>query len=384
MSLSLGDVLTAARDRHPAFFYTHVPNAVVARFLTDYQNELIAKAVIRDRQYLAQSAVVSIAIQSGVFGAGTGVGAPGTSTDDVFSTTNATTGSVIETGLTSDDGAAVVISETVVTSATPTTITKTGAGRTVNADIGLLVVITQGADAGETREVLSNTTDTWTISTGSDGQEWSETPDGTSMMTLIQPEIISDNTAGVVTSLPSTTRNRGYLVKLSAGGLPYIDYADPLVATVEEGVPLPAMQTLLPDLCQAWAQGATQPEPLTVTSAQRRFSPENFPAVYTVGQTLYLCGSSSDWAEFASLELRYTPIAPVFTGLTDLFLIQDHARPALVAQAAAFMAIRVQGQSQVTIDPTPFLAMAEQAEQDFLRAVTLGKRGRSPRIREVW
>jgi hypothetical protein len=204
------------------------------------------------------------------------------------------------------------------------------------------------------------------------------------MMTLIQPTIISDDTAGVVTSLPSTTQNKGYLVKLSATGVPYIDYGDPLIATVEQGVPLPAMQALLPDLCQVWPSGATQPEPLTVTSAQRRFSPENFPAIYTIGQTMYLCGTSADWAEFASLELRYTPIAPVFTGLTDLFLIQDHARPALVAKAAEFMAIRVQGQPQVTIDPAPFVAFADRAEKDFLRAVTLGKRGRSPRIREVW
>jgi hypothetical protein len=169
VTLTLNEVITAARDRHPAFFYTHVTNAVIARFLTDYQNELIAKAVTRDRQYLAQSAVVSIAIQSGAVGAGTGYGAPGTSTDDVFSTSRATTGSVIETGLTSDDGASVLISESVVTSATATSLTKTGAARTVNGDIGRLLVITQGTNAGETREVLSNTADTWTISTGSDG-----------------------------------------------------------------------------------------------------------------------------------------------------------------------------------------------------------------------
>lgn len=384
MSLTLNDVILAARDRHSAFFYTNVTNAVLARYLSDYQNELIAKAVKIDRQYLAQSAVVSIAIQSGEFGAGTGVGAPGTSGDGIYSTSRSGTGAVVETGLTSDEGAAVLISETIVTSATANTLTKAGAARTVNGDVGRAIVITAGADAGETREVLSNTADTWTISTGSDGEQWAVTPDSTSMFMLVQPVLVSDDTAGAVTSLPSVTQNRGYLVKLTAAGVPFIDYADPLIATVEQGVPMPAMQALLPDLCQSWAQGASQPEPLTITSAQRRFSPENFPAVYTIGQTLYLCGHSVDWAEFASLEIRYTPIAPVFTALTDLFLIPDHARPALVAQAAAFMAIRVAGQSQVTIDPAPFLAMANQAEKDFRGAVLLGKRGRSPRIREVW
>jgi hypothetical protein len=384
VTLTLDAVITAARDRHPAFFITHVTDAVLARYLSDYQNELIAKAVTRDRQYLAQTAVVTLSMQGGTVGAGNDVGGPGTSSDGAFSTTEASTGSLVEAGLTSDDGAAVLISETPVTGATPTTLTKTGAVRTVNGDVGLLLVITQGTAIGEVREVLSNTASQWTISTGSDGEEWAVTPDTTSMFQLVQPTLISDDTAGVVTSLPSVTYSRGYLVKVNASGVPFIDYAEPLVATVEAGVPLPAMQALLPDLCQLWPTGSTRPEPLTVTSAQRRFSPENTPAIYTVGQTLYLCGVSGDWADVASLELRYTPIAPVFTGLTDVFLLPDHARPALVAQAAAFMALRVEGNADVSIDAGAFAVQGQRAEADYLRAVLLGKRGRSPRIREVW
>lgn len=388
MSLSLGDVLTAARDRSRAFFQTNAPNAVLARYLSDVQNDLITKAVQRDRQFLAQSASIVIAISSddtpGTVGAGTSGGVPGTTDGDTFTTSESTTGSVIEAGVTEADGAVVLMQETVVASATPTTVTVTGASRTVNADVGMLVVVTAGAGFGQRREVVSNTADTWTISTGSDGFQWVTEPDTTSLVAIVQPALTSDDTAGAVTALPSTTQSDGYLVKLDSSGVPYIDFTDPLTATVEQGVPLPTMHAVIPDLCQVWRTGCPVPEPLWVTSASRRFAPERFPAVYVIGQTLYLTGQSEDWSDIASLELRYVPVAPVFTRLTDLFLLPDSARSALVARAAAFMAIRVQGVAGVTLDPTPLLAEAQAEEATWLRTVMLNTRGRTNRVREVW
>lgn len=382
MSLSLSTIITAARDRHAAFHRSRVTDAVLARFLSTYQNELIAKAVIRDRQFMAQRAVVMLALGSdnvpGLAGAGTDGGVPGTSTDGTFATTEASTGSVIEAGVTLADGASVVISETVVTSATSTTLTKTGAGRTVNGDAGRVLVITAGTGLGQRREVVSNTATTWTVAA------WETTPDATSMFALVVPALLSDDTAGAVTSLPSTTTTQGYLVKLNAAGVPYIDYADPLMASTEQGVPLPSMQAILPDLCQYWPSDGSSPCPLHVTDAQRRFRPASSPAVYVVGQTLYLCGTSEEWNGITSLEIPYVPLAPTFTALTDLCLLPDHAQPVLVAKAASLMAMRVAGAEDVTIDPAPHHAAAAQAEADFLRAVLLGKRGRSSRIREAW
>lgn len=382
MSLSLGTICTAARDRHPSFFRSRVTDAVLARYLSDVQNELIANAVIRDRQYLAQTAVVSVSLSDdnvpGIAGAGTSGGVPGVSINGVFSLTEASTGSVIETGVTEADGATVLISETSVTSATSTTLTKTAAGRTVNGDVSRVLVITAGLGMGQRREVVSNTATVWTVAA------WETIPDSTSLFTLVIPTIVSDDTAGAITALPSTTTNQGYLVKLSASGVPYIDYTTPLTATVEHGVPLPSMRALLPDLCQWWQTGSEQPSPLSVTNAQRRFDSTGAPAVYTIGETLYLCGSSSDWSDVASLELRYVPVTPAFTALTDLFLLPDHARPVLVAKAAAFMAMRVQGMDGVVMDSGPHSAEAQRAESDFYRAVLLGKRGRNPRIAERW
>jgi hypothetical protein len=85
------------------------------------------------------------------------------------------------------------------------------------------------------------------------------------------------------------------------------------------------MQALLPDLCQVWRVGATTPEPLAVTNAPQRWRNLVVPAVYLVGSTLYLCGESSDWNDVQSIELRYVPVPPAFTALTDLFLLPDFA-----------------------------------------------------------
>lgn len=65
MAFTLEQVLRAARDRHPAFHPQRVPNAVAARWLSDYQNALLDRAVARDPQYAAQRAVVVLALGDG-------------------------------------------------------------------------------------------------------------------------------------------------------------------------------------------------------------------------------------------------------------------------------------------------------------------------------
>jgi hypothetical protein len=382
VSLTLGTIITAARDRHPAFSRERIPDAPVARYLTDVQNELIPAASIRDRQFMAQTAVISVAMDAasapGAAGAGTSGGVPGIVSGDSFTTSESSTGSAIEVGVTEADGATVLIADSPLTSATPTSLTKTGAGRATNGDIDDLIVITAGKGIGQRRVVTSNAATTWHFAA------FDIVPDTTSLFSLVAPIYLSDDTAGAVTGLPSTTQNLGYLVKLDSTGAPYIDYTEPLVATLEQGVPLPSMQALLPDLSQYWTADGCGPRPLTVTNAQQRWNGCG-PAVYAVGSTLYLCGRSTDWTDVRSLELRYVPIAPAFTALADLFLLPDHARAVLVAKAASFMAMRVEGLEGVTIDSTKHAAEANRATQDFYRTVLLNTRGRGPnRVREAW
>lgn len=61
------------------------------------------------------------------------------------------------------------------TSATASTITATGAGRTIDADIGYYIVIVNGTGRGQVREITDNTADTWTVD-----EDWETTPDATS------------------------------------------------------------------------------------------------------------------------------------------------------------------------------------------------------------
>jgi len=382
VSTTLGDVITAARDQHWAFSVERVPSATIARYLSRTQNELIAAASKRDRQYLAQTAVVSLAIGSanspGIAGAGTSGGLPGRYDGTSLETSQSSTGSLIEASLLVSDGAVYDITDALVTSATGSTLTQTGAGRTTDADAEKLLVITAGPGEGEQLEVLSNTSDTWTL----DGT-WVTTPTEESTFSLVTPVLVSDDTAGVVTGLPSVETHRGYLVKLDDQGLPYIDYDAPVMATVEDGVSLPTMTALLPDLCQYWTTDGCA-YPLHVTSAAGRFTPQRFPAVYTIGSTLYFCGRSCDWTDVASIEVRYVPLAPSLTALTDLFLLPDHARPVLEAKAAAFMAMRVNGMPDVTIDPSVHAGESERAERQFYQTVVMGKRGRPARMREAF
>jgi hypothetical protein len=387
VTLTLGTIVTAARDRSPWFFRTRAPDAIVARHLSDVQNELIGAAVRRDPQYLAQTANIVLNLDGasapGVAGAGTTGGVPGV-VDSLgnFATTQGTAGALVEANVTSATGAGVYVSGRTVSSATLTTITSTGANRAVNQDVGRVVVLTAGTGLGERREVLSNTIDTWTISTGSDNQQWVNSPDTTTLFDVVAPAYGADDAMTVFTAVPSTTSSTGYLVKVSAQGVPFIDFTHPLVATMDAGVPLPAMQFPLDGT--VWYNDGSS-EPLHICAADQRFNPPRTPAVYVLGQSLYLTGQSNDgWQDVASIALRYTPIAPAFTALTDTFLLPDHARPALIAKAAAFMAVHVSALPDVKMDPSPHLADSQRAETTFLANVSAAKRGRGLRARDVF
>jgi hypothetical protein len=82
----------------------------------------------------------------------------------------------------------------------------------VNGDVDKVLVITAGKGLGQRRVVIEqhrNRLDRRGVDT---------TPDTTSLFSLVAPVYLSDDTAGAVTALPSTTSNLGYLVKLDSSG----------------------------------------------------------------------------------------------------------------------------------------------------------------------
>jgi hypothetical protein len=384
MSIQLRDVIDAARSRDAAFHQTRIPHAVVGAFLSDYQNELIARAVERDALFMAQKMVVVLNFGQqtapGMVGAGTGDGLPGAiDPSGTFAAVQQTTGTLVDPNVTSADGAQVAVPEHVVSSATPTTLRCLGIGRTTNQDLGRILHITAGTGIGQEREIISNTADTWVISSGTDGLQWATTPDASSLFEVVIPAYGSSLGVGVVTSLPATAQERGFMVKLDPSGVPYIDWTRPLVANVETGVPLPAMLALLSGMVHYTSGDHDQ---LTITTKGRRDNPARWPAVMQMGQVLYFPGWKEDWVDVQSIELDYVPIAPPFTELTDYFLLPDHARMALVGKAAAFMAMRCSTIPDVQLDPSAHVQQGQRAEDTFLMTIRLTRRARRILFRE--
>src|SRR2546430_1966546 len=134
--------------------------------------------------------------------AGTGVGQTRTVSSN---TTNTLTVSPAWT--TTPDGTSQY--DITQTSTTLQDTTKTGPKAwTVNQWAGLVVTITAGTGAGQTRPVLSNTANTLTIS-----PDWSTTPDGTSQYVITQ----TSNALQDVTKAWTTDPWAGRAVRIKAG-----------------------------------------------------------------------------------------------------------------------------------------------------------------------
>lgn len=380
MSLLLSAIITSIRDRHAAFHRKRVTDAVLARFLSSYQNTLIGKCVKREKMFLRQSVGFAIAINNandpGTVGAGTSGGLPGSVDDDGnVSVVQESAGALIEPLLETADAGQIVVAERVVTSVVGQVITSTGAGRTVNQDLDRLIHITAGKGRGQVRVVASNTADSWTPD-----EDWDTVPDTTSLFTIVEALLTSDEDIGVVTELPAQTARTGYLVRLNAQGVPYIDYGEPLTIWLDRGVPLPEMLAPLGGTVR-YTDG--EHDELTITTFGRRFEPTRTPAIYLAGSEAFLCGDEEDWQDVESIELVYTPVGPRFTATSEYFLLPDPAEPVLVARGAEFAAKRVNGSDpNLAIDVATFIQDAIEAESDYLETLRLGKRGRRTTFRE--
>lgn len=383
MALTLRAVIDAARNQSPFFHKSRgTPDKLLGDELSTYQNELIGKAVLRDKQFLSQTATIVLNAGAGdlaaTAGAGSITGLPGTVVNNAPVPIVAPAGRLVQVGVTAADGATVIVAKRVVSSATSTSVTSSGAARSVNGDADRLLVIVQGAGAGQYRRIVSNTADTWVTSTGADGRTWTVLPDDSSMMAVVAPVYDADGAAMVLDAIPPLEDRPAYLVRLSSAGVPFIDYVAPLVASVDVGLELPAAAEVTGGkvFCVDPDDGSA---PLTITTIGQRFNPPDWPAVYINGGQLFLCGDAGDWEGIASLALEYVPVAPAFTAPTDYFLVPDTAKTALVAFAAELLMRRTLGQPG-----TPFKmadvqsadAKVERAELTFLARLGIGRRAR--------
>lgn len=383
MALTLETIVTAARDRHPAFHKSRVPNAVVARFLTGYQRRLISQASDINAEAFAQQASVmfDLAPENALGTAGAGVGgAPAGLVSGLPVAEGLPAGAAIEVDA---ESGVILQSPAVVTSATATTLTRAGAGWTVNLFANRYVLITAGPGMGQMRQVLSNTADTLTISTGGDNEQWATVPTTESMFTVVDAPLVLTQEAGAITAMPALAERSAYLVRLTAGGMPYVDLARPLVARFDVGIDLPPHEYILGGTVRDAAGTGTAS--LYITRYPFRETDAAVFAAYLMDAKLFLLGDRSTWQGIASIDLRYVPIAPALTALTDYFLLGDGAYDALVARAAAHMAVRVNSLPDETkVDPAPLVEEANLAETVFLSAVGRSARAFPRYVRSVW
>ena len=338
MAILLGEVIQSVRLRHPAYSRDNVPVVALASALGLYQRVLAQQGTRRYSGLLNQRVPILLDLSSantpGEVAAGSSGGLP--SLDGAIAQQPAGSLSVYDFA-----NAVTVLDDFVPTGVTASTVTLTGAGRTVNGDVALALWIVQGPGAGPEaiRFVQSNTATVWTLS-----DDWTTLPVvDESVIRLIQvTSIASGNAGGVVTELPATQSKAGYLVRLDANGDPYIDTTKPLVATLLVGIPLPDHDRLLGlDLIRAPGVGAANPN-LIATGAQSAMVPiyhHNRRDVvgrvaWVIGKELHLGGVSACWTGIRSLELSFVPIPPLFDltsrdVLDTPFLLPDSAYGAL-------------------------------------------------------
>ena len=263
------------------------------------------------------------------------------------------------------DHAVILVPSFVIGAVTPTTLQKPFAGWTVDQFMGAFVWISDGPGLNQRREILSNTVDTLTLT-----QPWTSNPTpAVSMAEIIQPTtIVSPD--GVITEMPALGTNTGYLVRLNAQGVPYIDLLKPLVARYAIGIDMPPMEYPIGGAVRfkdGGLTGAGEADFEFRRYGQRWTLGVSGYGGYIQGGKLFLIGEQQIWSGVESIDVRYLPIIPAFTRLTDFVFLGDRAYDALVTRAAAFMGGRVNGLADVPkINVGELAAEATVAETVFL------------------
>lgn len=388
MGLTVAEVLGAIRLRHPAYDAPTVPTRVLVEAQGRHQRRLAMQGTRRYSGLLSATVPILFDLSSanvpGTVAAGSSGGLPATA-GTALELSEGTAGQLVTYDL---SAAAEVLAEFVPTGCTSTTTTLAAAGRTVNGDIGLALVIVAGPGSGPdaVREVTSNTATVWTHAA------WSTTPVAAqSVIKLVQlPSAQADgDSGGAVTRIAPTQEAAGYLVRLDASGNPYVDLTKPLVATLRSSMTLPPHDRLLGldiiadpsggtnggSFPALWTNGAT---PVPIYHHANRFMGGR--CVWVQGDQMFFNGPQAAWTGIRSLELRFVPIPPLFDGssrtvVDDVYLLPDTAFDALVALGAADAARFAAAKGNTTVDPDGEFALADAAVNDWL--LSLGQRATS-------
>lgn len=371
--MQLRDVVSAVRLRFPGLSRDVVSDRMIGDAATQVQRALALAATRRNSSYLAQRLSIAFDVSTsnapGTAGAGTPGGLPLSLDGTTVNVASASIGNAASYDLST---AVELVSEFVPTSSTTTTTTRTGAGWTVNAYATTLLQVVAGAGAGQVREITSNTATVLTHAAFA-------TPlNSTSVVRVVATPAVNDETVNVVTGLPSYGESIGYLVRLNASGVPYLDTTRPIVAKYQQGIGLPPLDRILGGsvIASTAGRGRFVEMPLHLTHYQSRYAPHRWPAAYLLGNSLFLLGNSEDWNLVGSIDLRYVPIPPAFgatgSALDEFFLLPDTAYDAVVA-GCAFRMAQAAAQRGTDVDLGLMKGEADAAAQNWLKSVGQGQ-----------
>lgn len=373
MALTLGEVVTELRLRHPAYGSDVVLTRQLASALGRIQRTLAQEGTRRYSGFLSQRFPIVLDLSASnrpaTVGAGTPGGLPsGENSSGSIVVVEGGAGSLMTYDLAD---AAIQFGDFVPTSVGALTVTFTGAGRTVNADAGLALQIVAGPGFGPdaVRTIDSNTADTWTLS-----DAFTTLPTTASVLRLISLPAAnaSSETGGAIVGIPSVQNTVGYLVRINSAGTAYLDLTKPLIATQRCGMPLPPHDRLLwldavRDPAQAIQSNTAYPigpwqADIPIYHQARRMTGGR--CAWVLGNEMFFGAFDGLWAGITSLELALVPIPPLFDGsdrdvLETPFLLPDTAFGALAAQGAAVCARLAQAKGVQTVNPA-----AEQADAD--------------------
>ena len=385
MAFSCGEVIEAIRLRHPAYRRELVSNRVLVQALGTIQRRMAQQGTRRYAGLLKGVAPIVLDLDPanlpGVVGADTSGGLPGS--EDASGGLTISSGTAGSLATYDWVNATVVVDDFVPTSASTTVIGLTGAGRTIDADIGLALMIVDGPGSGpdSVRIITDNTATTWTV-----GDAFTTAPTvGTSVCRIVVvPSIEADSASGgAVTQIPSVQQTVGYLVRLDANGNPYLDLTQPLVARLRSGIPLPPHDRLsqleiIPDMRNTNDQLGPfpwGPQAVSVPIFHQNRRETGGRCAWVQGNEMFLGGPQNVWTNVTSLALTYVPIPPMFDGedrdvLDAYFLLPDTAFDVVVAHGAEAAARFARGRGEENVEPDMERAEAQALLADWLTSLT--------------
>lgn len=391
MTLTLGQVIEAARNRNRAFDYKRITVPPIAAFLSDYQRELLGLAQERFPLLVTSQISVIFNAQPNTVLSQVGVGTPEgngglpaiQNPDGTLSQAVLPNGNTVEVAQTGP-----VLSQGTTLSATTNTLTPNQAIPSWTADQfdgSAYLVIIAGTGVGQIRLIQTNTTGQVTTT-----ENWTTLPDTTSQWQIIQSSPAVTGQTSAVIALPSLATRTSYLTYIDSSGNVFLDLSNALTGTFDVGFPLPPYKGLLGGTVYFRPSGSPSGAAeqftceLTLLDYTDRLQGRGRYAVYEMNGQLFPIGDFTWWQNVQSLDLRYVPIPGDVTLPTDRFILPDDARGVLVDKAAEFMGTHVEGEPDVAVNLEVLTARAGRSEELWLQQVASRKRAFTSRVKDVW